>query len=75
MKVDAHRWRFTQQLGLGVLRDAAIIVLTNRLPEGATLLNTEPPADEVRTAQATTVIWRLLPPPQQATEFIVEYTL
>lgn len=73
VKVDAHRWRFTQQLGLGVLRDAAIILLSNRLPEEATLLHTDPPADEVRTTQATTVLWRLLPPPQQATDFIVEY--
>jgi len=75
VKVDARRWRFTQQLGVGALRDAAIIVLTNRLPEGATLVSTTPPADEVRTTQATTVIWRLLPPPQQAADFVVEYTL
>jgi len=75
VKVDTHRWRFTQQLGLGAQRDAAIILLSNRLPDGATLLITDPPADEVRTTQATTVLWRLLPPPQQATDFIVEYSL
>ncbi|MHB9108346.1 MAG: sigma-70 family RNA polymerase sigma factor [Armatimonadota bacterium] len=75
VKVNADRWRFTTQLGLGAQRDAAIILLANRLPEGATLLATDPPADEVRAAQATTVIWRLLPPPQQATDYTVEYTL
>lgn len=75
VKVDAQHWRFTTHLGLGAQRDAANILLANRLPKGATLLSTTPPADEVKANQPLTVIWRLIPPPETPVDFTVEYQL
>ena len=72
-KLDNGNWRFGP--GKIVLSDQCVCVLALRLPAGAALVAATPPANEVRTNQTTTLLWRNVLPPDKLFEFWVEYRL
>ncbi len=73
--IGQGQWRFTTQLGLGAQRDAQIIILGVRLPEGAQYVDSTPQAETVTQHGITTVYWRFTPAPDQPVEVSVDYAL
>jgi len=56
--VDKHCWQYRTGGMLGSNTDSWVYIQVVRLPQGATLVTADPPADEVRSNAAITLTWR-----------------